>query len=666
MANFKPLQSISGKIVGILAAIFLLVGVSGFLYLHYFRTEMEKDRLSAMGESLQKQVNAEISSKISLLITNAIALSSNPIIIDALQKNDFKLSEALVKKYINDLESADFKGTGVHLIRADMTSFYRSFDSKKNDDISFRAMVRQVTTEKKHSSGIEVGIAGVGLRALAPVFDDKGALIGIVETLMGVGSISRKMQKDKMFYILLVDKTKVDEAVYRQKASNIEIGGSYLTAHEKWFDEATLSFARSTHFDTLSQHGYELNDGYAVSSRDAVDYGGKKFGLHLFGMSKEEFSSQTHVLFTTINTLFFVMAGLLTLVAIVLMVILNRMVAKPIQTFSNFFTTMNNDLTQKIELRSKDEIGRAAESVNSFLSTLRHTLAKVAGESRRLSDSADLLRENSLQISKGSELATDQSASVAAAAEEANANTQSVAASMEEATINLASVSSSTEEMTATIGEIAANSEKARNISEKAGNEAQKLSLLMQQFNNTANEIGKVTEAITEISAQTNLLALNATIEAARAGEAGKGFAVVANEIKELARQTAKATEDIKGKITGVQDTAGMAMKDIEQIGAVIVEMGSIVATIAAAIEEQASITKDVAGNIAQASSGVHDSNQQVAQTAMVSANMAGEIAGVSTAIVDIRQGGQRVLTAATELAQLAGELAKLVGMFRV
>jgi methyl-accepting chemotaxis protein len=327
---------------------------------------------------------------------------------------------------------------------------------------------------------------------------------------------------------------------------------------------------------------------------------------------------------------------------------------------------MNNDLTKKIELRRNDEIGRAAESVNSFLSTLRHTLAKVAGESRRLSDSADLLRENSLQISKGSELVTDQSASVAAAAEEANANTQSVAASMEEATINLASVSSSTEEMTATIGEIAANSEKARHISEKAGDEAQKLSLLMQQFNNTANEIGKVTEAITEISAQTNLLALNATIEAARAGEAGKGFAVVANEIKELARQTAKATEDIKGKITGVQDTAGMAMKDIEQIGAVIVEMGSIVATIAAAIEEQASITKDVAGNIAQASSGVHDSNQQVAQTAMVSANMAGEIAGVSTAIVDIRQGGQRVLTAATELAQLAGELTKLVAMFKV
>ncbi len=87
---------------------------------------------------------------------------------------------------------------------------------------------------------------------------------------MGVGSISRKMQADKMFYILLVDKTKVDEAVYRQKASNIEIGTTYLTAHEKWFDEATLGFARSAHFDQLSQHGSELNDGFRNSGNCEV------------------------------------------------------------------------------------------------------------------------------------------------------------------------------------------------------------------------------------------------------------------------------------------------------------------------------------------------------------------------------------------------------------
>jgi len=666
MTKLINLKSISGKILGILAMIILVVGLSGLAYLQYFRTQVQKEQLSSMGEALKKQIDGEIDSKFKILITNSIALAGNPLIIESFKRNDSKDSEALIKKYIRALESADFKGTKIHLIRPDMSSFYRSFDSRRDDDISFRSMLRQVVADQKTLSGIEVGRAGVGLRALTPVLDEKGELVGVVELMMGVGSISRKMQENKMFYVLLVDKSQVDEAAYRKKASNVEIAGTYLTAHEKWFDEKTVSFAKSAHFDQLSQKGYELNDGYALSFSNAVDFSGQKFGVHLYGMSRDEFFSQTKELFSTINLLFLFMGTLLVVVACVLLIALNRMVAKPIKTFSTFFTTMNNDLTKRITVKSKDEIGEAAGSVNKFLASLQETLSTVAGESRKLSHSAGLLQENSQQISKGSEMVTAQSNTVAAAAEEANANTHSVAASMEQATINLASVTTSTEEMTATIREIATNSEKARHISEKAGGEAQNLIELMQQFNNAANEIGKVTEAITEISSQTNLLALNATIEAARAGEAGKGFAVVAHEIKELARQTATATEDIKGKITTVQTTAGVAMNDINQIGSVIVEMGSIVATIAAAIEEQASITRDVADNIAQASTGVHDSNEQVAQTATVSATMASEISGVSSAIEDIRQEGQQVLSASTELVQLAGQLTKMVELFRV
>ena len=141
----------------------------------------------------------------------------------------------------------------------------------------------------------------------------------------------------------------------------------------------------------------------------------------------------------------------------------------------------------------------------------------------------------------------------------------------------------------------------------------------MQKLGKAAQEIGQVTETITNISAQTNLLALNATIEAARAGTAGKGFAVVANEIKELARQTAEATEDIKARIAGIQNSTGTAITDIGQITAVIKEVGGIVSSIAAAIEEQATVTKDVAGNIAQASAGVRDANYAYPQTAEVS-----------------------------------------------
>ncbi len=138
-------------------------------------------------------------------------------------------------------------------------------------------------------------------------------------------------------------------------------------------------------------------------------------------------------------------------------------------------------------------------------------------------------------MSEGSQQASGQAHAVAAAAEQMTANVISVAAGMEQTTTNLASVASATEQMTATIGEIAGNSEKARRITEEATRQAARISEQMNQLGAAAQQIGKVTETITEISSQTNLLALNATIEAARAGSAGKGFAVVANEIKELA-----------------------------------------------------------------------------------------------------------------------------------
>jgi methyl-accepting chemotaxis protein len=237
---------------------------------------------------------------------------------------------------------------------------------------------------------------------------------------------------------------------------------------------------------------------------------------------------------------------------------------------------------------------------------------------------------------------------------------------MEEATTNLATVTDATQEMNSTIGRIVVNADKARTISEQAGQQAQRLTALMQQFGQAAQEIGQVTETITDISSQTNLLALNATIEAARAGEAGKGFAVVASEIKELAKQTAAATEDIKGRVSGVQQSAGGAMTDIEKITVVIGEVGSLVAGIAAAIEEQAIITRDVVGNISQASEGVREANEQVAQTASVSQEMAREIAGINLVVADIRKGGEQVQTNATELAAVADQLKALVGQFRI
>ena len=193
---------------------------------------------------------------------------------------------------------------------------------------------------------------------------------------------------------------------------------------------------------------------------------------------------------------------------------------------------------------------------------------------------------NSTQMSDGSHRVSGNAHAVAAVVEQMTANVQSVASGMEQTSTSLASVASATEQMTSTIGEIAGNSEKARRITEEATRQTARIAEQMNQLGAAAQLIGKVTETITEISSQTNLLALNATIEAARAGSAGKGFAVVANEIKELARQTAAATEDIKSRIAGVQSSASGGIAEIGKVSQIIHDVSDSVSSTAAAIEE--------------------------------------------------------------------------------
>jgi len=322
------------------------------------------------------------------------------------------------------------------------------------------------------------------------------------------------------------------------------------------------------------------------------------------------------------------------------------------------------DVDAKLCARA-DEIGTLGQATQAMSASLRGLLRDISQGVETLSGASSKLSTVSGQTSLGVGKVSEKASSVAAAAEEASANTSSVAAGMSDTTASLLSVSEATAQMSATVADIAANSEKARNISNQATTQAQSASSLMQQLGHAAKEIGKVTESITNISAQTNLLALNATIEAARAGAAGKGFAVVANEIKELAQQTASATEDIKAKIGDVQASANGAISDIGGIANIIGEVEHIVASIATAIEQQAAVTKDVAGNIARASEGVKTAGEQVNQTATVSGSIAQEIAALSSAVTDIREGGAQVENSANELLGLARHLGTLVARFK-
>jgi len=313
-----------------------------------------------------------------------------------------------------------------------------------------------------------------------------------------------------------------------------------------------------------------------------------------------------------------------------------------------------------------DEAGDLAKATQQVIANLRPMIKDVADGVHTLSASSTELSAVSGQMSEGSRQTSERADSVASAAEELSAAMTSLSSSMEETSSSLTSVAGATEQMTATIGEIAANSEKARRITGDATRQATQVSESVGELGRAAQLIGKVTETISNISAQTNLLALNATIEAARAGAAGKGFAVVANEIKDLAQQTAKATEDIKDKVSGIQSSTSETVVAIGNISQTIKDVSEIVSSIATAIEEQAVVTKDIAGNIAQASTGVHSATSQVTQTSQVSIQIAGDVHTVNQAAGDAASGSAQVRTGAEDLSKLAEHLRTTVELFKL
>ncbi len=245
------------------------------------------------------------------------------------------------------------------------------------------------------------------------------------------------------------------------------------------------------------------------------------------------------------------------------------------------------DLTKRIALKANDEIGELGQCFNTFIAKLQGIIGTISTNTATLGSEAQTLANVAGEMAANAQDTSQRSENVAAAAEEMSANLSNVASTMEESTTNTSMVASAAEEMTATISQIAGNAEQAHGISEMAVKKAEDTSKRMVELGAAADAISRVTETITEISEQTNLLALNATIEAARAGEAGKGFAVVANEIKELAKQTAEATLDIKRQIDGVQSTTSTAVGEIKEISKVINSVNEIVATISTAVGEQ-------------------------------------------------------------------------------
>ncbi len=294
------------------------------------------------------------------------------------------------------------------------------------------------------------------------------------------------------------------------------------------------------------------------------------------------------------------------------------------------------DLTVAPEVRDQDELGRMASSLAEAQRSLRSVLSSVASSSDAVAASSEELSASSAQIS--------------ASAEETSAQSGVVSAAAEEVSRNVATVAAGAEQMGASIREISQNANEAARVAAQAVTEAQATTETIEKLGTSSQEIGAVVKTITSIAEQTNLLALNATIEAARAGEAGKGFAVVANEVKELAQETARATEDIARRVEAIQADTTRAITAIGGISEVIGSINDFQLTIASAVEEQTATTNEMSRSVQEAAGG--------------STEIATNITGVSTAASSTTQALGQTRQAVDELSKMASDLRTTVGRF--
>jgi len=403
-----------------------------------------------------------------------------------------------------------------------------------------------------------------------------------------------------------------------------------------------------------------------------------------------------------------------------------------VRQITNSISTMNNvmkdiaegegDLTTRITTTSKDELGELAGWFNQFLEKMQTTVRDIIENANILGVSSEEMSAVATAMASSSEAMslktnevvgqtgqiTSDINDVASSSEEATTNVNSVSSAVEEmsATLNQVSETATTvsentntiavalEEMSATINEVTKNTEHAANVSKTAADKAKVTQELMINLGESAESVGKVVQVIDEIAEKTNLLALNASIEAARAGDAGKGFNVVANEVKDLSKQTAEATQNIVEQIEEMQGNTQKSIKAITEITEIINELNSVNLTIAGAVEEQsvttnevsqttmdaASSLEQVSGNVSEVSRAANEiagnsgamANliQSISDTAVNTAHGATQVSSgteeLRIAVTEVSDGSQTVSDKSNDLTQLAGKLQKLMAQFKV
>ncbi|GAA2327274.1 methyl-accepting chemotaxis protein [Dactylosporangium salmoneum] len=514
---------------------------------------------------------------------------------------------------------------------------------------------RRVSTKILIVAAVAIaGTAATGILALAAISDlrgtrddEVGRAVPYISALNRAALAAKAAANDERGFLLGGDTQFRDEALGRQAAVNAAMQDAARTANaaetatlakiqsalDAWFDALRTEFATyPADKAKATTDAFGANRDLRKVYEGLIDDESTRAGKAL--VAGQSFDDTVH----STRLAVIVLLGVAMVLAVALSLYIGRMIVQPLGRVSRVLRAVaGGDLTQDAGVDQGDEVGQMAGALRQATSQLRGTVATLAEHAVILAAASDELAVTSTQSAAGAEAGARQAGAVAGLADQMSTT--------------IATVAAGATEMGASIREISQSASQAVTVAGRAVEVAGRGGTVMGQLGDSSAEIGNVIKLITSIAEQTNLLALNATIEAARAGDAGKGFAVVANEVKELAQETARATDDIGRRVAAIQSDTSEAVAAIEEIGEIIERINEYQTTIASAVEEQSATTEEMSRSVEEVSA----TGRQVAET----------IGSVASSVQLTTAGIGEANRAAGSLAELSGSLRSIVQTFR-
>ena len=582
--------SISTRILfGVCLVILFILGVQAFISITDIKYEEQKLIKSAIKG--KDAFNEESKILAEELLNRAIIVANNNNIKEAIKNRDRQALLYEVKPLLRALEGELGRKIKIHFHIPPGISFLRTWKPEKfGDDISsFRKTVVQVLKTGRNISGIEAGRLAFAIRGIAPIKVD-GEVVGSVEFIEGVTNVAKLIAHMRNEENQIFAKSDINAAVNdTEKIGNFIKLTQGKREFEKEVDPKLL--------ETALNKGWALKSigNHLITASAIKDFSGTPVGVYVRYLDLSDIKAKVSK-----NILeFFASAIVLLLLGMgFLYLIIKKSLNQPLlKCMKSLTTTSHGKLNEAAEVSGSPEIRQLSVASNNVIYNTGNLLSTLKIQSGSLNRLGNDLKRIVREMKEGAE-------SIDLAA-------QTVASSSTQAADNLTTVASASSELNTATAEIAQSVAETARAANECAEEASFTNNLMERLSEESKKISQIISVINTIAEQTNLLALNATIEAARAGEAGKGFAVVANEVKELAKQTSDATEEITSIINSLTSGIGEAVSAVEKITTTINQVNDLANTIASATEEQTATVSEIDISITQGADSVKELESQ-------------------------------------------------------